>query len=103
MSPVIRNRVLLVLAVFLTALAVVLITNQKRQLVAAVQDVRLEAEQLQFEHDKLRLERSAWGGHSRIERVARTELSMRPPRENDVLVLDLKGLRGEQLALESAQ
>lgn len=103
MTRLIRNRVLLILAVFVTALAVVMTSHSCRQLVAQMQDVRDTGEQLNFEHGKLRIERSTFGAPALIENMARTRLGMRPPRDSEVVVLDFSVGESDSVVIGLAQ
>ena len=65
--------------VLATALGVVHIQHTTRALVAELQDVSEQRDELDIEWNRLLLEYSTWATHGRIERLAREELGMHNP------------------------
>jgi len=59
-----------------SALTVVLSTFESRELTDDLQSSRDEFEQLGFEQEQLRLDRSTWAAQPRVDSVARRQLSM---------------------------
>lgn len=68
----------LLLACLVSALAVVYSVHRGRQTFVGLEALRREENRLQEEWRQLLLERSALAAHARVERLARTRLSMRP-------------------------
>ncbi|KLV06212.1 cell division protein FtsL [Photobacterium aquae] len=78
--------VLLVL-VLISALGVVYITHQSRQLIAQQEQLLIERDQLDIEWRNQILEENSLAEHSRVERLAEKEMDMkRPSREDEVIV-----------------
>jgi cell division protein FtsL len=77
----------LVAAVLASAISVVYVKHQSRQLFAKSQELTREADRLNVEWNMLQLEQAAWSAHGRIERVARERLQMRMPRRDEVMIL----------------
>jgi len=85
-----RQRILIVITLLFSlvlASAVLLIysKHQSRKLFVELQQLRYEIDALNTEWSQLQLEQSAWSGHGRIERVARSRLSMVMPESDDVV------------------
>lgn len=85
-----RQRILLLATlVFVTVLAsaimLVYTKHQSRKLFVELQQLKLEVAELNTEWGQLQLEQSAWSDHARIERVARTRLSMVMPDSDGVV------------------
>lgn len=79
--------VLLWLLVLASALGVVASTHQHRQQVNRLETLRQEADELQVVWGQYLLERSTWASYSRVQRLAREQLSMRLPRSRDIVVV----------------
>lgn len=79
----------LVLMVLGTAFGVVLKTYQTRVQFAQLEALRQQSQQLEERWGKLLLEESAFSSPSRVERIARDELNMNEPDEQQVFWLDL--------------
>lgn len=79
--------VLLVLVVG-SALGVIYSSYKSRQLFAELQTLNRESIHLEEEWGRLLLEQSTWASHSRIERVARSELKMVVPEAGDIVVVE---------------
>lgn len=69
----------LVLALFLTALQIVLNQHEARTTFVAVQALERERDQLDEEWGRLQLEQSTWATDARVEETARTRLHMLEP------------------------
>lgn len=85
-----RQRILvavtfLFVLVLISALALVYSKHQSRKLFNEVAQLKYEVDQLNTEWGQLQLEQSSWSEHGRIERVARSRLSMVLP-DNDKVV-----------------
>lgn len=79
----------LVLGVLLlaTALGVVWTRHESRALFVELQDLNAERDELNIEWGRLQLEQATWAEASRIERLARDELNMQTPAQDDVVVI----------------
>lgn len=75
------GRLLLVLAVVGSALAVVETKHENRRLVSQQEHLRLERERLDVEWSQLQLEEATLAQHGRIEKAARDKLGMAEPAE----------------------
>ncbi|HET6654976.1 MAG TPA: cell division protein FtsL [Gammaproteobacteria bacterium] len=71
----------LVLALVVSALAVVHTVYRNRTLFAELQQLRQQRDQLNVEWGQLQLEESTWATHARIQQVAREKLDMHMPRK----------------------
>ncbi len=85
-----RQRILVVvtfmfLLVLITALALVYSKHQSRQLFNEVAQLKAEVDKLNTEWGQLQLEQSSWSEHGRIERIARSRLSMVLPDNDEVV------------------
>jgi len=69
----------LVVAMFLSALAVVSTRYQNRLLVVRLQELQLQRDELEREWGQLLLEQGTWSTHGRIEELARSKLDMTIP------------------------
>lgn len=65
--------------------------HESRQLFAELEELKREADRLQVDWGRLRLEQSTWATHPRIESVAREELELEEPSEDQVVVLARPG------------
>lgn len=77
----------ILLAIFLTGLAMVNVTQQHRQMSRELQDLRERVYLKEEERGRLLLEISTFGLADRIERVAREELQMRAPEPEEIVVV----------------
>ncbi len=78
---------LLALAVLLTATGVVYAKYASRRYFVELEQLRDARDQSDIEWGRLQLEQSAWGTHSRVERIARQQLGMHLPSDNEVVVI----------------
>lgn len=79
--------VLLWVLVTVSALAVVASTHQTRQRVSELETLRREAAELRVVRGQYMLEKSTWAAFGRVERLARQELDMRLPEEDDIVMV----------------
>ncbi len=70
---------LLFVAIFASALQLVLSRYEARRLFVALQELRKERDELDREWGRLLLEQGTWGTHGRVEEIARTRLQMTVP------------------------
>ncbi|MGR8946868.1 MAG: cell division protein FtsL [Gammaproteobacteria bacterium] len=77
----------LVGAIFATALQIVLIRHESRQLFVQSQKLQSQSVTLGREWGRLLLEQGSLVTHSRIERVASEQLDMTQPERKNVLVV----------------
>jgi cell division protein FtsL len=87
-----RQRILLVatlvfIAVLASAIMLVYTKHQGRKLFVELQQLKLDVADLDTEWGQLQLEQSAWSDHSRIESVARKQLSMVMPVSDGVVFI----------------
>ncbi len=79
--------VLLIGAVFASALQVVIVRHEGRKLFAELQELERIRDELNEEWGRLQLEQATWGTHSRVEELAISKLGMtRPDTKTIVLV-----------------
>lgn len=78
---------LMIMAVFVSAISVVMVKHQSRRLFTESQELIREADRLNIEWNMLQLEQAAWSAHGRIEQLARERLQMRVPRRSDAVIL----------------
>ncbi len=73
--------------VVLSALAVIASTHQTRQRVDRLETLRRESAELQVVWGQYMLEQSTWAAYGRIEQLARDELDMRLPDDDDIVMV----------------
>ncbi|MCK0537945.1 cell division protein FtsL [Alcanivorax quisquiliarum] len=78
---------LLAAAVVISALAVSYSVHQARKLTAQSQQMQREQYRLHTEWGQLLLEESTWGSYARVERLAREQLNMKQPSNNERVVV----------------
>ncbi len=88
-----RQRILLVITllfvlVLASAIMLVYSKHQNRKLFVELQQLNRQVDELNTEWGQLQLEQSAWSGHGRIEKVARTRLSMVLPNSDEVIFIE---------------
>ncbi len=81
----------LVIAVMVSALAVVYLRQRNRMDFVELQAFQSERDNLNIERGKLLLEEGTWSEHRRIEEIARTRLGMAPPAQDQVIIVYLHG------------
>lgn len=75
------------LVMLATALGVVWTRHESRVLFVELQALNGERDELNIEWGRLQLEQATWAEASRIERLARDELNMQTPAQDDVVVI----------------
>ncbi len=78
---------LLGLLMMATALGVVWTRHESRSHFVELQALNAERDELNIEWGRLQLEQATWAEASRIERLARDELNMQTPAQDDVVVI----------------
>ena len=87
MNPSRAVVVLLGVAVFLSALALIDSRHQNRILFEQTQQLREQRDQLNVEWGRLLLEQSTWSTHAYIEQSATQKLGMSTPANPEILVV----------------
>ena len=77
---------LLLLAVLLSAFAVIDARHENRVLFAQLQQLRQQRDALNVEWGQLLLEQSTWSTHARIEQMAPQKLDMEIPQHVEIVV-----------------
>ena len=83
-------RVLLFLAVLVSAGLVILSAHHNRQMSIAIERLMQEKDQLDVEWRHLVLEQSALAEHNRIETLVKSKLNMRRPLPSEEVVVRIK-------------
>ncbi|MDX1518777.1 MAG: cell division protein FtsL [Gammaproteobacteria bacterium] len=78
---------LLILAVFITGIKVVVTRHDARTLFVEIQRLEKIRDELNEEWGRLQLEQSTWATDVRVESMARSELGMKMPDENSLVLL----------------
>ncbi|WP_339339461.1 cell division protein FtsL [uncultured Oceanicoccus sp.] len=78
---------LVLLLVVASALGVIYSSYKSRQLFSALQQQNRQAVRLEEDWGRLLLERSTWASHARIERLAKSELTMVVPTPEATIVV----------------
>lgn len=86
-----RRVALLVIAVMVSALAVVYLRQRNRMDFVQLQALQNERDNLNIERGKLLLEEGTSSEHRRVEALARTRLGMAMPAPNQVVIVYLNG------------
>ncbi len=74
-------------AVFVSAIEVVLAQHNARKLFVEIQELEQGQDELNEEWGKLQLEQSTWATDDRVEELARTRLEMREPGVNSLVLI----------------
>lgn len=77
----------LYLAIFISALQVVIARHETRRLFVDLQAMERTRDELKEEWGRLQLEQSTWAINDRIENVARSQLDMKMPEQSSVVLL----------------
>lgn len=77
---------LLILAVFLSALALIDARHENRVLFTQLQQLRQQRDQLNIEWGRLLLEQTTWSTHAYIEQSATKKLDMHMPIKSEIVV-----------------
>ncbi len=75
------------MAIFLSALQVVIARHETRRLFVELQTLERTRDGLNEEWGRLQLEQSTWAINDRVEMFARTDLGMKMPERNSVVLL----------------
>lgn len=82
-----RTLLLLIAIAVVSSLGVVYTKYRSRMLFAEIQRLEQSLDEYDEELGQLQLEQNTWAEHSRIERLARTQLGMvLPPRESIIYI-----------------
>lgn len=73
------SRILLIVALLMSALSMIYVTNVNRDLNADIQQTLIERNQLHVEWGQLLLQKTTWTRQLRIEQVAEEKLNMIAP------------------------
>jgi cell division protein FtsL len=79
--------ILLVCAVFVSALQVVVVRHKNRMLFAELQKLQQQRDALNVSFGQLQLEQSTLAELSRVETIAREQLDMVMPTPDDIVVI----------------
>lgn len=80
-------RSVLLVAVLISALALIYARQLSRDRFGELQDLQQERDELQLQWRRLLLEQGAWSAYRRTEEVARRRLKMRVPGPDAVVVI----------------
>jgi cell division protein FtsL len=75
------------LLVLISALAVVASTQQVRRQTDELEVLRKQASQLQVQWGQYLLERSTWAAYGRVESIAVSELNMKAPISDEIVMI----------------
>jgi cell division protein FtsL len=75
--------------IFASALELVLVRYQTRDLFIELQGLRKQQDELDREWGQLLLEQGTWGAHGRVEDLARNRLDMTVPRQEEIVRVGL--------------
>ena len=82
-----KTSVMLLLIIFVSAIAVVFVRSANRQSFLALQAATYERDKLSEEWGRLQLEHATWSLHDLIENEARQRLDMIAPDPREIVVL----------------
>ncbi len=88
MSPSRTVVALLVVACFASALGAIYTVHESRAAFSELQAAYAERDAMNIEWGRLQIEEAAWSTHARIERIATTQLRMRLPQPDEVVVVE---------------
>ena len=97
-----RLNLILLIAVLLSALAVVSSNHRARKLVTEFEREQERMRALEVEWGQLQLEQSTWAMHARIEKVASGHLRMRAPQPAELRLIAPAAKRSAPRALVPA-
>lgn len=75
--------------IFASALELVLVRYETRDLFIELQGLRKQQDELDREWGQLLLEQGTWGAHGRVEDLARNRLDMTVPRQEEIVRVGL--------------
>ena len=87
MKPGALALMVLLVAVAISAIAVVYARQQNRKVFVELERLTRERDELNVEFGRLKLEQATWAEANRVEQVARAQLSMTFPTPADTVVL----------------
>lgn len=79
---------LLTLAVLVSSLSIIYVTNTTRMLNATIQQTLAERDQMHIQWGQLLLEKSTWMMQARIQQVASEKLGMVVPNSKSVIIIN---------------
>lgn len=79
---------ILVSSLLITAISLVALRHESRQLFVALQEAESQRDEIRIEWSRLQLEQAWLADSGRIERQAREQLKMRSPEDVGILVED---------------
>ena len=79
--------IVLAMAVVVSAVWVAAVRHEARQLFVELEALNREHDRLQIDWGRLQIEQSAWAAHPRIESLAREQLSLVPPDQPQIVML----------------
>lgn len=79
--------ILLGIAVFCSAITVVMARHESRQLFLEIQELKKQTDNLNEEWGRLQLEQSTWATHHRIESISRKQLKMVEPNNHSLMLV----------------
>jgi cell division protein FtsL len=74
-------------AIVATGIGIVLARHEARQLFAELEALNREQDRLEIDWGRLRLEQSAYATHPRIEQLAREDLALAAPLQENIVVV----------------
>ena len=80
--------VLLAAAVVASAMWVAVARHEARQLFVELEALNREHDRLQIDWGRLQIEQSAWAAHPRVESLATEQLSLLPPDQTQMIMLE---------------
>ena len=81
----------LAIAVVVSAIWVAAVRHEARQLFVELEALNREHDRLRIDWGRLQIEQSAWAAHPRVESLAREQLSLLPPDQAQVVMLQEAG------------
>ncbi|MCG7498186.1 cell division protein FtsL [Vibrio sp. Of7-15] len=84
-----RWQFILLIFIFISAIGVVLVTHNTRQMIDQRENLLLEKDLLDGEWRNLILEENALAEHSRVQRLAMEELEMKRPEPDKEVIIKL--------------
>ncbi len=78
---------MLLVAVLISALALVWAKHQSRSLLQELERLNAEHDELQIEWGRLQLEQATWSENARVEELATTKLGLSFPEQSKVVVI----------------
>ncbi|HEX5125755.1 MAG TPA: cell division protein FtsL [Rhodocyclaceae bacterium] len=88
-----RLTAFLIILTLASALSVVSLQHQSRNLVTAIEREQVRTHALDVEWGQLQIESSTWAAHARVEKIARERLGMVTPAKDALPSVDPSVLR----------